>query len=486
VPAENDFVQVDVYGRGNNAYRWAGETDVFETLAAFFSQEQAAGRGRLIDPRRVVLRGFSMGGAGTWHLGLHWPSRWCVIGPGAGFTTTHGYTRLPELPSYQEACLSIYDAVDYTENICNVPVVAYSGGDDAQKRAADNIEKRVRELGLGEKMTHLIAPGLGHKFPPEWFKKADVLYGKYAAAGRSEYPEQVRFVTYTLKYPACSWVDIQGLDKHYQKAEVQAERVEAGFKVRTQNVRVLHLYLPEGESVPQEVLIDGEKLTARPVVVEPGTYHLYLERKGGRWQPVWPQRLLTERARRPQKLRNLQGPIDDAFSERFLCVRGTGKAWHEAAQQASDARLESFRADWAKHWRGTLPIKDDVDVTNEDIVSAHLILFGDPASNSLIAQVLDGLPLEWTKDDIVFAGKRYAAASHLPVMIYPNPLNANRYVVLNTGHTIPSADYEKTNAMLFPRLGDYAVLRLAEPGQQTTVAEAGLFDEYWQPAGQGR
>ena len=27
-------------------------------------------------------------GAGTWHLGLHRPDNWCVMGPGAGFTTT--------------------------------------------------------------------------------------------------------------------------------------------------------------------------------------------------------------------------------------------------------------------------------------------------------------------------------------------------------------------------------------------------------------
>ena len=77
-----DFVQIDIYGRGNNAYRWAGETDVFEAINDFLQREQQLGRG-MIDPQAcTVLRGFSMGGAGTWHLGLHHPDRWCVIGPG--------------------------------------------------------------------------------------------------------------------------------------------------------------------------------------------------------------------------------------------------------------------------------------------------------------------------------------------------------------------------------------------------------------------
>src|SRR5204863_10150600 len=86
VPAEQDWVQIDIFGRGNNAYRWAGESDVLEVVQAFLEGEKSAGRGNLPDDRRMVLRGFSMGGAGTWHLGLHWPSNWCVMGPGAGFT----------------------------------------------------------------------------------------------------------------------------------------------------------------------------------------------------------------------------------------------------------------------------------------------------------------------------------------------------------------------------------------------------------------
>jgi pimeloyl-ACP methyl ester carboxylesterase len=481
VAAEQDFVQIDIFGRGNNAYRWAGETDVFEAFEAFLSREQAGGRGRHFDPRRVVLRGFSMGGAGTWHLGLHWPSRWCVLGPGAGFTTTHGYTKLPELTPYQEACLKIYDAVDYAENVFGVPVVAYSGAIDPQKLAADNIEKRVQALGLSQRMTHLVAPDLAHKFPPEWFQKASTLYNKFAAQGRPAYPPEVRFVTYTLKYPACDWVELFGLEKHYERAEVRATRTGGGFRIQTRNVRALRLALPEGEATAQDVEIDGQTLSARPLSADLIPYHIYLDKRAGRWQSVWPQRLVMDRARQPQKFHKLQGPIDDAFTERFLCVRGTGQAWHAGNEQLVSARLERFKADWARYWRGSLPVKDDVDVTSADIAQANLILFGDPSSNSLIAQVLDGLPLRWTAAEIVLAGRKHPAQGHLPVLIYPSPLNTARYVVLNCGPTIPSEDYQKTNALLYPRLGDYAVLRRGA-NQSMEIADAGLFDEFWQPA----
>src|SRR4029077_17101026 len=122
--------------------------------------------------------GFSMGGAGSWHLGLHLCDRWCVVGPGAGFTTTHGYIPklMDPLPYPQEECLRIYDAPDYALNAFNVPIVAYSGSKDPQKKAADNIEARLKVLGLS--MTHFIAPDLEHQFPVAWQKKAEAFYAK--------------------------------------------------------------------------------------------------------------------------------------------------------------------------------------------------------------------------------------------------------------------------------------------------------------------
>jgi hypothetical protein len=55
------WIQLDVFGRTNNAYRWAGEADVFEAL-------NDVKRRYRIDDRRITLWGFSMGGrvVGTW------------------------------------------------------------------------------------------------------------------------------------------------------------------------------------------------------------------------------------------------------------------------------------------------------------------------------------------------------------------------------------------------------------------------------------
>jgi pimeloyl-ACP methyl ester carboxylesterase len=482
-PKDQDWVQIDVFGRGNNAYRWAGESDVLEALAHFVAVERSLGRDKLLDLSRVVLRGFSMGGAGTWHIGLRRPDKWCAISPGAGFTKTRGYVAgLPEkLPPYQEACLHIYDAVDYAGNVFDVPVVAYSGEKDKQKAAADNIEARLKPLGLS--MTHVVAPGLEHQLPPEWRKKVDAELAKYLEKGRPEYPKQVRFVTYSLKAAGCDWVSLMALEHHYEKASVDAELTADGFQIKTANVRLMNLKLPAGSVGNPVIAIDSQKIEAAPYVTSQGGRFVYLQRRAGQWSAVLPEKLFTDQGRRPYKAPDLAGPIDDAFASNFLCVHGTGKPWHAATQKYADDNLRRFQAEWGKYLRGELPVKDDVDVTPDDIANRSLVLFGDPASNSLIGQVLDALPLEWTKERIVLAGQTVSAADHVPVLIYPSPLNPRRYVVLNSGHTFHAADFQGTNALLYPRLGDYALLKPGLTQKDELAAEvvtAGLFDDFWQ------
>ncbi len=240
-------------------------------------------------------------------------------------------------------------------------------------------------------MKLLVAPELGHQFPPEWQKKIAEALSEYTAKGVNSYPPRIRFVTYTLKYPSCYWVHIEGLDRHYERASVDAERTDDGFKVQTSNVRILHLLLGPGASRQAvAVQIDGQRVEVQPYLPSSASplLSLYLEHRGGRWHSVLPEKILTERLRKPQKRAGLQGPIDDAFTASFLCVRGTGAAWHEATDNYAQANLKRFRNEWSKYFRGELPIKDDVEVTPQDLSSRHLILFGDPASNSLIAQAL--------------------------------------------------------------------------------------------------
>ncbi len=65
----------------------------------------------------------------------------------------------------------------------------------------------------------------------------------------------------------------------------------------------------------------------------------------------------------------------------------------------------------------------------------HLILFGDPGSNSVMAKIVGSLPVIWKGNTISISGSSYSTAEYGLSLIFPNPLNQKKYVVLNSGHT---------------------------------------------------
>ena len=117
------------------------------------------------------------------------------------------------------------------------------------------------------------------------------------------------------------------------------------------------------------------------------------------------------------------------------------------------------------------------------ITKNHLILFGDPGSNAILKRVLEQLPIEWTEETIKVGDQEWSAKDHGLSLIFPNPLNRSKYVVLNSGHTFHDKDFRSSNAWLFPRLGDIAVqkITLQKDGsfQEETVWSE-VFGERWQ------
>src|SRR4030095_7811128 len=77
-------IVLHLYGRDGNANKFAGEVDAFEA-------RRDVGRNYPIDQQRVVIRGFSMGGASTWHMAMHHPDQWAAAAPGAGFSETQEF-----------------------------------------------------------------------------------------------------------------------------------------------------------------------------------------------------------------------------------------------------------------------------------------------------------------------------------------------------------------------------------------------------------
>jgi dienelactone hydrolase len=463
---------VHPFGRHCLGFKSAGETDVLEAIEHVQSHYA-------IDPDRIVLMGFSMGGAGAWHLGAHYADRWVAVSPGAGFAETAQYQRLRPRnypPGYEQALWGVYDVPAYVRNLFNLPVIAYSGENDRQIQAAQVMEAAFSQNG--RELTHLIGPGVEHVYEADTLKELLARIDIEVQRGRDPLPREVFLQTRTLRYARQFWIEATGLQQHWRDARIDARRSDEGkVQITTDNITHLRIWLPAGEC--QFVEIDGEPLDVSRI--ERPQEYLALERRTT-WQVAEESKSSSlSRRKRPGQ----QGPIDDAFLEPFLVVTPTAPAQHPQIEQWQKFELEHLRERWRTVFRGELPEKKDTEVTEEDVARCHLILWGDPSSNLWIRMLLEesgtGLSLVWTKQHVSLGGHEVSASEHIPVLIFPSPFQGGRYVVLNSGPTFRE-EHDRTNSLQNPKLPDWAILRVDQPPDGTAagaVVAADFFGERW-------
>jgi hypothetical protein len=472
----NAFV-LHPYGRYCNGSRFAGETDAWEALADV--QQRFS-----IDEDRLVNRGFSLGGAACWHMATHHAWRWAAAAPGAGFSETADFLKVFQnetlQPTWWEQRLwRLYDSTDHALNVSMVPLVAYSGEKDRQKQAADIMATAMDREKL--ELTHIIGPNTEHRYEPRAKAEVNQRIDAAAARGRDPLPSTVRFVTHTLRYNRMAWVVVDALQQHWEPARIEASLSPVGkIQVATKNLTAFTLDIGAGLAPfdPRndvEIQVDGVTLKAR----RPGSDRSWsssFHKTGDHWELGG---LPTNDLR---KRHGLQGPIDDAFMDSFLFVTPSGKSTSDTVNQWVEKEFRHAVDHWRSQYRGDARQKAAADLTESDIASHNLILWGDSQSNEWIAKIADKLPIRWKDGSLEVLGKSYASSQHVPVLIYPNPLNPKRYVVLNSSFTFREYDY-LNNARQTSKLPDWAILDVSKPGNARVPAEivtAGFFGEHWE------
>lgn len=453
------------FGRYCNGYKSAGEVDVFEALTDVTMRYD-------IDEARTVMAGFSMGGAGAWHLGAHYADQWCAVHAGAGFVDVKRYQKItPEKmpPPYVQTLWGLYDVPDYRRNLLNVPLIAYSGADDAQKAAADIMEQELAQEGL--KLTHIIGPGVGHKYEPKALAEVQAKLSDMVVKGQNPIPDKITLQTRTLRYATQYHITAWGLERHWDDARIDFEQVDDKATMKTKNITALTV----SDEELKKFEIDGVALTS--TAAESGQ-HCFLK-VAGRWKPVSEDDLDGYAQKRKSPSR--QGPIDDAFNYPFTIVRPETPPQASAIDRWAEFESMHFARRWAELMRGDPKIALAAEVDEKTIEDRALVLWGTPKSNSLIAKVLDKLPIRWTEKTVGIGDLEYDATKVVPVLIYPNPLSPDQYVVLNSGLTFREG-FDTTNSQQNPKLPDWALVDITQPPTELLpgkIVAAGFFDEEW-------
>jgi predicted esterase len=160
------------YGRGERmGWDGLGERDVERVIAE-------VERAYKIDPARVSLTGLSMGGGGTWTIGLRHAGEFAALAPVCGVTDVRKWIKPEERSDYDEKALEAVSPLAFAENARHVRVFIFHGDADPTVPVSDSrrMAERFAALGwLGKTVTYTEYAGVDHQAWTRAYAGAELL-----------------------------------------------------------------------------------------------------------------------------------------------------------------------------------------------------------------------------------------------------------------------------------------------------------------------
>jgi poly(3-hydroxybutyrate) depolymerase len=175
------------FGRGEvMGYDGLGKEDVLRVIAD-------VKRAYNVDPARVSLTGLSMGGGGTWTIGLEHPALFAALAPVCGVTDVSGRIPAAEAGDYDLKALAEMSPPAFAENAARLRVFIFHGDADPVVSVGDSrrMVARFKALGwLGKTVTYTEYAGVDHRAWVPAYKDAELLRKLAAVARDPKAPAQ--------------------------------------------------------------------------------------------------------------------------------------------------------------------------------------------------------------------------------------------------------------------------------------------------------
>jgi len=453
----HDVIVIEPHGRGNTSYLGIGEADVLRAIAE--ARQLFA-----VDDDRVYLMGYSMGGGGTWHVGTRYPELFAAIAPIYGGWDYRGWIDPNEMAKQtplqrfrNERDSSFVQA----ESLLSTPVFVNHGDRD------DLVDVKFSRYAVrmlqrwGYEIRYWEHPGKGHG----GLGCEDELMRWLLAHKRNAAPRLVRIRAADLRSAAAHWVRVDCQADPLALMHVEAEASgDNAIRLSTENVLAVTLRPPPAlaeRGKPVQVIWNGRD-AGRHMLSSAGEIRL----RANGWEPG-----------KLVKSPSLPGPVSDFANTPFAVVVGT---------ISPNARMRAFcrrHADrWVAGWTSWQKVPPrrflDTEITDEQVRAYSLMLLGGPRDNAVAARLAGQVPLKLGPEGVEIAGRTFAATDAGLTMVYPHPLNRQRYVCVVAG-TSPEGMFHAAD---LDDGWDFVISdgrALADtPGEKLNVA-AGMLDANW-------
>lgn len=410
---------------GFNWEDW-GRLDALEVL------ELAQKRWRT-DPYRVYLTGHSMGGHGTWHVGLTHPDRFAAIAPSAGWVSIWTYatsarTGQQEHTPDEEAdpmealllrCASPSDTFGLVRNSLLQGVYVLHGDADDNVPVTQARMMRERLTKFHRDFEYFEQPGAGH-----WWDASDepgvdcvdwLPIFDFFARHRLPTRDSVRHIQFTTMSPGVSskyyWVSIEMQERQSLPSSVNL-RYDPGkrrFVGTTSNVARLALSLEHVKpGAPLSVEIDGQVIGS--ISYPARERHIWLVKQDGQWRLSAPPNPSMKSPLR-------YGGFKSVFTHRPVLVYGTKGTPEENAWAYAKARFDSEQF-W---YRGnaTFDVIADVEFRPDRYRDRNIVLYGNAETNAVWQLLLGDSPVQVHRGSVSFGNRAIAGENLACLFVRP-------------------------------------------------------------------
>jgi hypothetical protein len=364
-----------------------------------------------IDADHIHLLGGSMGGQGTFRMGIQYPHRFASARPTCGFASHLAYGNLVTLPVY-----ATHSDDDYV-----VPI-ALAGGP----------MERLQELG-GQAIFDQTT-GFGHAVwsYTEGNNRSDIWFRQQTRPDSRDV-KHLNFTAFDGTAMRSWWAEIEAWGSKPKPASfVLTADDNNTLYAKLTNIQQLKLRLDESPFDLEQTLFVS--VNDEPVITmeSPLPNVIYISRHGDGWQ-------LVDDIEKPSVRRHTPGGPNLLYNgDPLLIVYGTmgSQEEKEAMLTAAEVASKSSNAMWPKpngdkagdsidhnqNLYGNLVFKADTEVSDEDVKRSHLVLIGTESQNRIVASIAKSLPVSLSGEKITFTdGESYPAEGLGLGLIYFNP-----------------------------------------------------------------
>ncbi len=338
---------------------------------------------------RVYLTGHSMGGHGTWQLGVLFPGRFAVLGPSAGWISFETYSGTPRATGAIGRAQASSNTLDYKGNLARRGAYAIHGDADDNVPVSEERNMVAALKGVTDDVVVWEQPGAGHWWDGD----------KAAGADCVDWPDLFTFMdkrrldptelVFSFRTPSPSvsprhsFVSIRSAKTSWADVEIVATNAGDTETLVTKNVRTM--------------LLDGKALRGK------GVTKIVIDGAAPSAVPDGPLVVGPETGKKP----GVYGPLMEAFARPFCVV-------HEDGAEASRRYSNWLVAQWAIIGNGAACIVPLSRVDAELRKSKNLIYVGVSATK------VPGVPsyLAWDETGSSVHGVRKDGAAL--VAIFPD------------------------------------------------------------------